>query len=156
MSWAVNKRPGSVEIDIVSWFWPRFTLWFPHQAPRAHVTSSQLKTGNVEIDIVSWFWPRFTLWFRHQAPRAHVMSCQQETRERRNWHCKLVLTPVHLVVSTPSPQSTCHELSTKNRERRNWHCKLVLTPVHLCSPWGFDTRAPEHMSWRALNFLNLN
>ena len=50
MTWALNQRHGNVEINIASWFWPQFTLWFPHQAPRAYDMSSQLKAR------VSWFW----------------------------------------------------------------------------------------------------
>ena len=33
-----------VKMYIVSWFLPRFILWFRHQAPRAHDMSSQPET----------------------------------------------------------------------------------------------------------------
>ena len=69
--------------------------------------------------IYQQFHPWFCLFFAGflesvRAYRARDMSSQLKTRERRNWYCKLVLTPVHLVVSTPGPQSTCHELSTRD------------------------------------------
>ena len=85
--------------------------------------------------IVKRFWPRFTLWWRHQAPRLYDMSSQPKTRERRNWYCKLVLTSVHLVVSTPGPQSIWHELSTKDTG------KLVLS-----GEWG---KTAGHISPKA-------
>ena len=36
-----TNDPGMEKMCIVSWFCPRFTLWFQHQVPRAHDMSSE-------------------------------------------------------------------------------------------------------------------
>jgi hypothetical protein len=97
--------------------------------------------------IVKRFWPRFTLWWRHQAPRAHDMSSQPKTRERRNWYCKLVLTSVHLVVSTPGPQSIWHELSTKGTGKLVLSGEWGKTAGHI-SPKAAKTPENQHNIWR--------